>query len=92
VALDYLAVGIDPELTTICVQSHLPALAELTRLYLNFATVCRLERNPTIKDEIQRTVLVGISPLASSAIASPKRPTLPPSKQPSCPSAKTKLR
>ncbi len=53
VALDYLAVGIDPVLTTICVQSHLPALAELTMLYLNFVTVARLERNPTIKDEIQ---------------------------------------
>ncbi len=53
VALDYLAVGIDPNQTTICVQSHLPALAELTLLYLNFVTVSRLERNPTIKDEIQ---------------------------------------
>ena len=53
VALDYLAVGIDPSLTTICVQSALPALAELTLLYLNFVTVARLERNPTIKDEIQ---------------------------------------
>src|SRR3712207_4561717 len=53
VATDYLAVGIDPEATTICVQSALPALAELTVLYLNFVTVARLERNPTIKDEIQ---------------------------------------
>jgi tryptophanyl-tRNA synthetase len=53
VALDYLAVGIDPDLTTICVQSHLPALAELTMLYLNFVTVSRLERNPTIKDEVR---------------------------------------
>ena len=53
VAIDYLAVGIDPKLTTVCVQSHLPALAELTVLYLNFVTVARLERNPTIKDEIQ---------------------------------------
>jgi tryptophanyl-tRNA synthetase len=52
VALDYLAVGIDPTKTTICVQSCLPALAELTLLYLNFVTVARLERNPTIKDEI----------------------------------------
>jgi tryptophanyl-tRNA synthetase len=52
VALDYLAVGIDPTKTTICVQSCLPALAELTMLYLNFVTVARLERNPTIKDEI----------------------------------------
>lgn len=52
VATDYLAVGIDPAATTICVQSALPALAELTLLYLNFVTVARLERNPTIKDEI----------------------------------------
>lgn len=53
VALDYLAVGIDPGETTICVQSALPALAELSQLYLNFVSVARLERNPTIKDEIQ---------------------------------------
>jgi len=53
VALDYLAVGIDPEKSTICVQSALQALAELTMLYLNFVTVARLERNPTIKDEIR---------------------------------------
>lgn len=53
VALDYLAVGIDPERTTICLQSHLPALAELSMLYLNFVSVARLERNPTIKDEIR---------------------------------------
>lgn len=53
VALDYLAVGIDPTRTTICVQSCLPALNELTMLYLNFVTVARLERNPTIKSEIQ---------------------------------------
>lgn len=53
VALDYLAVGIDPHKSTICLQSHLPALAELSMLYLNFVTVARLERNPTIKDEIR---------------------------------------
>ncbi|EME0914805.1 tryptophan--tRNA ligase [Acinetobacter baumannii] len=53
VALDYLAVGIDPTKTTICVQSCLPALNELTMLYLNYVTVARLERNPTIKSEIQ---------------------------------------
>ena len=51
VALDYLAIGIDPKLTTICVQSCLPALPELTVLYLNYVTVARLERNPTVKDE-----------------------------------------
>jgi tryptophanyl-tRNA synthetase len=53
VALDYLAVGIDPAKSTICLQSQLPALAELSMLYLNFVTVSRLERNPTIKDEIR---------------------------------------
>ena len=53
VVLDYLAVGIDPAKTSICVQSALPALAELTMLYLNFVSVARLERNPTIKDEIR---------------------------------------
>jgi len=53
VALDYLAVGIDPDVSTLCLQSAMPAVAELTLLYLNFVTVSRLERNPTIKDEIQ---------------------------------------
>ncbi|MFX0547340.1 tryptophan--tRNA ligase [Roseovarius sp. S1116L3] len=53
VALDYLAVGIDPTKSTICLQSHLPALAELSMLYLNFVNVARLERNPTIKAEIR---------------------------------------
>jgi tryptophanyl-tRNA synthetase len=53
VVLDYLAAGIDPAETTICVQSALSALAELTLLYLNFVSVARLERNPTIKDEIR---------------------------------------
>lgn len=53
VALDYLAAGIDPSLTIIAVQSRLPALAELTVLYLNLVTVARLERNPTVKAEIE---------------------------------------
>jgi tryptophanyl-tRNA synthetase len=53
VALDYLAVGIDPTQTTIAVQSGLPALSELTVLYLNLVTVARLERNPTVKAEIE---------------------------------------
>lgn len=52
VALDYLAVGIDPAQTTIAVQSRLSALAELTVLYLNLVTVARLERNPTVKAEV----------------------------------------
>jgi tryptophanyl-tRNA synthetase len=53
VALDYLAIGIDPARTTIAVQSRLGALAELTVLYLNLVTVARLERNPTVKAEVQ---------------------------------------
>jgi tryptophanyl-tRNA synthetase len=53
IALDYLAAGIDPALTTVTVQSRLPALAELTVLYLNLVTVARLERNPTVKAEIE---------------------------------------
>lgn len=53
VALDYLAVGIDPDLTTIFIQSQVPELTELTFYYLNLVTVARLERNPTIKEEIR---------------------------------------
>ena len=53
VALDYLAVGIDPAQTTIAVQSQLRALPELTMLYLNLVTVARLERNPTVKAEME---------------------------------------
>ena len=53
VALDYLAAGIDPTLTTIAVQSQLPALASLTVLYLNLVSVARLERNPTVKAEVE---------------------------------------
>ncbi|KRN89085.1 tryptophan--tRNA ligase [Ligilactobacillus ceti] len=54
VALDYLAVGIDPTKSTIFVQSQIPALAELNLYYLNLVTVARLERNPTVKAEIQQ--------------------------------------
>ena len=53
VALDYLASGIDPAQTTIAVQSRLSALSELTVLYLNLVTLARLERNPTVKAEIE---------------------------------------
>lgn len=52
VALDYLAVGIDPAKSTIFIQSQVPELAELTQYLLNLVTVARLERNPTIKAEI----------------------------------------
>jgi len=52
VALDYLAVGIDPAKSTIFIQSLIPALPELTVYFLNLVTVARLERNPTVKTEI----------------------------------------
>ncbi|KRM79807.1 tryptophanyl-tRNA synthetase [Lapidilactobacillus dextrinicus DSM 20335] len=54
VALDYLAVGIDPAKSTILVQSQIPALNELTMYYLDLVTVSRLERNPTVKAEIKQ--------------------------------------
>ncbi|MDC7702023.1 tryptophan--tRNA ligase [Vogesella indigofera] len=53
VALDYLAVGIAPAKSTIFIQSLVPELMELASYYLNLVTVSRLERNPTIKDEIK---------------------------------------
>jgi len=52
VALDYMACGIDPAKSTILIQSQIPELAELTFYYLNLVTVARLERNPTVKQEI----------------------------------------
>ncbi|KRM11336.1 tryptophan--tRNA ligase [Paucilactobacillus suebicus] len=54
VALDYLAVGIDPAKSTILVQSQIPALNELTMHYLNIVTVSRISRNPTVKTEIKQ--------------------------------------
>ena len=54
VALDYLSIGIEPKKSTIFIQSHIPELAELTVYYLNLVTIGRLERNPTVKTEIQQ--------------------------------------
>ena len=53
VALDYLAVGIDPEKSNIFIQSMVPQLTELTFYYMNLVTVSRVQRNPTVKAEIQ---------------------------------------
>ncbi len=53
VALDYISAGIDPEKSTILVQSQIPELTELTFFYSNLVTVSRLQRNPTVKNEIQ---------------------------------------
>lgn len=54
VALDYLACGIDPAKTNIFIQSMIPELAELTVYYMNLVTVSRVQRNPTVKTEIQQ--------------------------------------
>ena len=54
VALDYLACGIDPERSTIFIQSRIPELTELTFYYMNLVTVSRVQRNPTVKSEIQQ--------------------------------------
>ena len=62
VLLDYLSVGIDPNKTTIFLQSMIPELAELTVYYSNLVTIARLERNPTVKTEIaQKKELFGES-------------------------------
>ena len=53
VALDYLACGLDPEKSTIFIQSAVPELTELAFYYMNLVTVSRLQRNPTVKTEIQ---------------------------------------
>ena len=53
VALDYLACGLDPTKSTIFIQSQIPELCELTFYYMDLVTVSRLQRNPTVKTEIQ---------------------------------------
>ena len=53
VALDYMAAGLDPEKSTIFIQSMIPELTELTFYYMNLVTVSRLQRNPTVKNEIK---------------------------------------
>lgn len=54
VALDYLSIGLDPEKSTLFIQSMVPQLTELTFYYMNLVTVARLSRNPTVKAEIQQ--------------------------------------
>ncbi len=85
VALDYLSVGLDPARVTMFVQSRIPELAELTVYFMNLVTVSRLERNPTVKTEIQarnfeRSVPVGFFayPISQAAdIAAFKSTTVP---------------
>ena len=53
VALDYLSCGLDPSKSTLFIQSQIPELTELTFYYMNLVTVSRLQRNPTVKNEIK---------------------------------------
>ena len=69
VALDYLAVGIDPEKSTIFIQSLIPEISELAMYFMNLVTLARAERNPTVKDEMRQKgfgadVPVGLSRLS----------------------------
>ena len=54
VALDYLAVGLDPAKSTLFIQSQIPQIADLTMFYLNLVSVARVRRNPTVKTEIEQ--------------------------------------
>jgi tryptophanyl-tRNA synthetase len=85
IVLDYLAVGIDPDATTIALQSAIPELSELTMLYMNLVTVARLERNPTVRAEIsargfQRDIPAGflLYPVSQAADITAVRGTLVP--------------
>ena len=63
VALDYLAVGLDPKRSTLFIQSMIPELAELTFYYMNLVTLSRLQRNPTVKSEISQKNFDGSIPV-----------------------------
>ncbi len=63
VALDYLACGLDPKITTIFIQSLVPELTELTFFYSNLVTLARLQRNPTVKTEIELRKFEGSIPV-----------------------------
>ena len=68
VAMDYLSVGIDPEKSTIYIQSMIPETAELTVFYSNLVTIARLQRNPTVKTAINVSVIVPSSLFAFRVI------------------------
>ncbi len=61
VALDYLSVGLDPSKVTLFIQSMIPELCELTFYYMNLVTIARLQRNPTVKSEIEMRKFEGES-------------------------------
>ena len=59
ITCDYLAVGIDPKKTTIFIQSMIPEIAELTVFFMNLVTIARLQRNPTVKTELESKKHIG---------------------------------
>ena len=63
VALDYLSVGLDPAKSTLFIQSMVPQLTELSFYYMNLVTVSRVQRNPTVKSEIQMRGFCGSIPV-----------------------------
>ena len=92
VALDYLAVGIDPAKAHIFIQSMVPELTELSFYYMNLVTVSRLQRNPTVKAEIQQknfetSIPVGFFtyPISQAADITAFRATTVPAGEDQCP-------
>ena len=83
VALDYLACGLDPTKSTIFIQSQIPELCELTFYYMDLVTVSRLQRNPTVKTEIQMrnfetSIPVGFFTYLSARLRTLRRSAPPP--------------
>jgi tryptophanyl-tRNA synthetase len=78
VALDYLACGLDPAKSTIFIQSMIPQLTELTFYYMNLVTVARVQRNPTVKNEIKMRNFEASIPAVRQRTSPPfRRPPFP---------------
>ena len=92
VALDYLSCGIDPNKCTLFIQSMIPELTELTFYYLNLVTVARLQRNPTVKSEIQMREFENSLPAGFLCYPVTRLRTLPHSKERLCRPARTRSR
>ena len=89
VALDYLAVGIDPDKAHMFIQSMVPELTELSFYYMNLVTVSRLQRNPTVKPRSSRRTSSPASRWASSLTPSARLRTSPPSRPLPSPQVRT---
>lgn len=85
VALDYMSCGLDPSKATIFIQSQISELCELTFYYMDLVTVARLQRNPTVKSEIQMRNFEASIPVGFFTYPSARLPILPLSRQPPFP-------